>query len=475
MRRRALLPPSHPSRPSRLLHIVFIHPDLGIGGAERLIVDAALTMQRRGHRVSVLTSHHDPSRCFTETRDGTLQVRLAGAGIPPHLFGRFHIVCATLRGCAAAIQLILTEPTCDVVAVDQVAAPIPLLRLAGLPVLFYCHFPDKLLASPLSPDNFPASSDVPLHSPPSSDKRLPIPPSPDKPIPSSAAPLRPRVRQALRVRVLSWLKAVYRAPFDLLEELCTGMASDVLVNSAFTASVFASSFRLLHYTRGTILRWPVPHVLHPSIDLSSNPLLPYKPSESRITLVSINRFEVKKDLGLAIGALHALRQSVSNADCVRLVMAGGWDARLTDQVEYYEELQRLVGALGLSDVVELRRNVSDDERLALFEECAAVVYTPSFEHFGIVPLEAMAAGRPVIAVRCGGPCETVVHGETGWLCEPTEHSFAAAFAQVVHLAKAGELPAFGSAARSHVENNFAMQSFADKLERSFHRCSSQST
>ena len=74
----------------RKLRIAFIHPDLGIGtytflqlvlyenslnqiskgGAERLIVDAALGLQKLGHSVDIYTSHHDPKHCFDETRDG---------------------------------------------------------------------------------------------------------------------------------------------------------------------------------------------------------------------------------------------------------------------------------------------------------------------------------------------------------------------------------------------------------------------
>ena len=38
------------------------------------------------------------------------------------------------------------------------------------------------------------------------------------------------------------------------------------------------------------------------------------------------------------------------------------------------------------------------------------------EHFGIVPLEAMGLGTPVIAVNNGGPTETIVHDKTGFLC-----------------------------------------------------------
>ena len=50
--------------------IVFVHPDLGIGGAERLVIDAAVGLQSLGHKVTILTSHCDPKHCFEEARDG---------------------------------------------------------------------------------------------------------------------------------------------------------------------------------------------------------------------------------------------------------------------------------------------------------------------------------------------------------------------------------------------------------------------
>ena len=42
-----------------MVRIVFIHPDLGIGGAERLIIDAALALKSKNHNVNIVTSHHD--------------------------------------------------------------------------------------------------------------------------------------------------------------------------------------------------------------------------------------------------------------------------------------------------------------------------------------------------------------------------------------------------------------------------------
>lgn len=83
--------------PAKKMRVAFLHPDLGIGGAERLVVDAAVALQNRGHSVVLHTAHHDTSRCFVETRDGTLAVRVAGDWLPRTLCGRLHIVCATLR------------------------------------------------------------------------------------------------------------------------------------------------------------------------------------------------------------------------------------------------------------------------------------------------------------------------------------------------------------------------------------------
>ena len=62
--------------------------------------------------------------------------------------------------------------------------------------------------------------------------------------------------------------------------------------------------------------------------------------------------------------------------------------------------------------IEFLGRVSDAELGELYSRCQALIF-PQEEDFGIVPLEAMAAGRPVIAFRAGGALETVLEGETG--------------------------------------------------------------
>ncbi|EHB02283.1 Alpha-1,3-mannosyltransferase ALG2 [Heterocephalus glaber] len=49
--------------------VLFLHPDLGVGGAERLVLDSALALQARGCSVKIWTAHYDPGHCFAESRE----------------------------------------------------------------------------------------------------------------------------------------------------------------------------------------------------------------------------------------------------------------------------------------------------------------------------------------------------------------------------------------------------------------------
>lgn len=101
--------------------VLFLHPDLGLGGAERLVVDAALALRARGCRVQIWTAHYDPGRCFAETRG--LAVRQAGGWLPRSLCGRGHALCAALRMAFVALYvLLLSGETFDAFVCDQVWA-----------------------------------------------------------------------------------------------------------------------------------------------------------------------------------------------------------------------------------------------------------------------------------------------------------------------------------------------------------------
>ena len=64
------------SAPARPLRVAFVHPTLGLGGAERLMVNAALALQARGHRVSMHVAAYDSRRSFAAAGDGRLAVHV---------------------------------------------------------------------------------------------------------------------------------------------------------------------------------------------------------------------------------------------------------------------------------------------------------------------------------------------------------------------------------------------------------------
>lgn len=391
-----------------MVRVAFIHPDLGIGGAERLIVDAALALKSRGHDIEMFTAHHDPGHCFSETRDGTLMVSCAGDWLPRHCCQKGYAFWAYLRMIYVAIYLVFfSGKKFDVIVCDQISACIPVLKWSGAKVLFYCHFPDQLLTK----------------------------------------------RQ-------NWLKKIYRWPIDRLEESTTGKADQVLVNSRFTAHVFHSTFKSLAHIH--------PMVLYPSLNFSAFDQSPSDlgdtlPPQVEYMFLSINRYERKKNLCLAIEAFSTLVENIDSLEQpkVHLVMAGGYDERVVENKEHYLELRRMVEELKISDQVTFLRSFTDQQKVALLSRCTSLIYTPSNEHFGICPLEAMFMRRPVIAVNSGGPLETVVHGKTGFLCDPTADAFAR---QMVHfIPNAGASREMGEAGRKHVIENFSFEAFTEKL------------
>jgi glycosyltransferase involved in cell wall biosynthesis len=85
------------------------------------------------------------------------------------------------------------------------------------------------------------------------------------------------------------------------------------------------------------------------------------------------------------------------------------------------------------DGVEFAGRLSDEEIRDEYRRALAVLM-PGVEDFGIVPVEAQACGRPVVALARGGVLETVTHGDTGVLFDaPTVDSLATALEQTAAI------------------------------------------
>ncbi|WPH04709.1 glycosyltransferase family 4 protein [Acrodontium crateriforme] len=368
-------------------NIVFVHPDLGIGGAERLVIDAAVGLQSLGHNVTILTSYRDKNHCFEEARDGTLDVRVRGDAIfPPSLNGRLSILFSILRQLCLVLSTAVFSSEMrklnpDVIFVDQLSACIPLFRTfcPRAKILFYGHYPDRLLVKK-------------------------------------------------EIGALQLLKQAYRVPFDTLEGWSTSCSDGIVVNSKYTRSVFRATFSNVRDLKLKVI-YPCVDTKEKDTKDKGKAIWPRKK-----VILSINRFEGKKNLDLALKAYAGL--STDERQGGKLIIAGGYDPRSVENLTTHKHLQTLAESLNLThatfrsndasstdlttddvDVLFLL-SVPEELKQRLLHSASILVYTPENEHFGIVPLEAMLAGVPVLATNTGGPLETIYDGRTGWLRSP---------------------------------------------------------
>lgn len=361
------------------MRVAFIHPDLGIGGAEQLVVNLALCCKNLGWYVKFYTPSYDPKRAFDQTKDGTLEVEVRGNCFPRLIFGKCHAFCEYMRVLFCALYLLFFGGQYDVVVLDQIPFPIPFLNIR-FKTFFYCHHPDKLLCV---------------------DRR-------------------------------GVLKKIYRYFIDTIEEITMAFAHVIVVNSNYTRSVFLDNFHIINKFRKLN-----PKIIYPCIDLKTydRPIKTEKKDLLKIkgleklnsvdltqmkVIVSLNRYEEKKNLDLAvlsyISYIDTYAKNDINKSC--LIIAGGYDESLRENIEVYAKLNEYIKDRDLN--ILFLRNIQNEERSILFRVANVVLYTPKNEHFGIVPIEAMYCGAWVIAHKSGGPMESVVDNKTGDLLDNEE-------------------------------------------------------
>jgi D-inositol-3-phosphate glycosyltransferase len=140
------------------------------------------------------------------------------------------------------------------------------------------------------------------------------------------------------------------------------------------------------------------------------------PVEDRMILF-VGRIEALKGIDTLLRAIAILRAGCSDPPCLYLVIIGGDpDDPGRENVEM-ERLKRIRTDLGIEDVVTFL-GAKDQDTLQYYYSAAEVVVMPShYESFGMVALEAMACGTPVIASEVGGLAFLVRDGETGYHVE----------------------------------------------------------
>ncbi len=387
-------------------HAIFVRPRLDVSGADRWAVDAAVALQGRGWHAEVAVNYFNPAWTQPEVTSGQVGVTAFG-GLSARLAGgRVRALYALANQWLLLRRLRRRGPAPDLFVVDVVPHVASAIRrwFPESAVLVYCHFPDRLGVVARGP------------------------------------------------------YAIYRAAIGRLEDRGMLAAHRVLANSSYTAEAVRQTFPFLPADRLAIVR---PGVRLPPVPVrGESPLAPAAPKR---TLLAVGRFDPRKGLPLAVEAFAEFRARIGEREFARwrLVLAGGYDQRLPEVRALVEQLHAEAAALGVAAQVELRFDPSPDALEALWREAFALVHCAPAEHFGIVLIEAMARGLPVLAVDHAGPREIVVEKVTGALRAPRAEEFAEVLAQwsrdPAHAA------ALGAAGRARAEAEFSIEHFSDEF------------
>jgi len=144
---------------------------------------------------------------------------------------------------------------------------------------------------------------------------------------------------------------------------------------------------------------------------------------------------------------------------------------LTHRDDMMGQIKAVICAMGLLNHVQLRGAVDDNEVIKLYQACDVVVLpalaeTDDVEGFGIVLLEAAAAGKPAVATRVGGIPDAIEHEKTGVLVNAGDYEgLAQAVLSLLNdpLAR-GKM---GRVARQRAEKEFGWKEIVDRYETAF--------
>lgn len=169
-------------------------------------------------------------------------------------------------------------------------------------------------------------------------------------------------------------------------------------------------------------------------------------------VLCVASFEPHKGLDFLIQALAKLAERSRP----ELILAGGSGHPRMAQV-----LTGLAQRLGVK--LTIYQGLTDERLAALYRSASIFVFAARHEPFGLVLLEAMASGLPVVAVDEGGVREIVRHGQTGYLVSRRPESFAETVAKLIEAP--GSRRKMGQEARTVVESHWTWDQATRRLER----------
>jgi glycogen(starch) synthase len=251
------------------------------------------------------------------------------------------------------------------------------------------------------------------------------------------------------LRVDGWLKPLQPRPWlARIVERATGLPARVDLDAA--ALWLFNSERMRE--KASEAGWALPRsrIAHPGIDDALFTEAP--PAPWRWRLLYLGRLDERKGVHLAVDALASLPEEAT------LVLQGTGDER------YLEGLRQRAAAAGATERVRFS-SVPRERLNEVYADADAVLFPVQWdEPWGLVPIEAMAVGRPVIATGTGGSREYLEHERNCLIYEPRD-SAAALATSITRLAEDESLRERMRAAGSETAARYTETLYNEAIER----------
>lgn len=382
-----------------LFHCGFIYT----GGGERIVIEEVLGLRKRGFMVECFAPTYDASLCYPDIIE-EVGIKALLPQLPRWFPLRFAIQMVV--SCLLAPLLFWRFRDSDIfLGANQPGAFLAwvMARILKKPYLVYLNQPNRVIYK-RDDENWQTVRDYLILS-----------------------------------KMVEWVRPLV-AYFDRRSILG---ANKVLINGGFIAKEITSIYGLTDWRDCPGGAHPKPNRVLKNDRFSGEvKVKDVKINKPFILLTS--RHECKKRFDWAIKAMKLVREEFPG---VELVIPGPFTAATQGLLELTEKFS-------LSKNVVFLGTISQKDLSRLYSEAALSVFPAPKEDLGLVVLEAMAAGTPVVAWKAGGPTVTVVDGVTGFLAKPFEIvDLAEKMAAILkNQTKAMEM---GKNAWGHIRENFS--------------------
>lgn len=251
-----------------------------------------------------------------------------------------------------------------------------------------------------------------------------------------------------RVDTIDPLIRLYKQRLTAVQRRSVEQTDLLLANSEFTRAQMKIAFGV---------ETPVCY-----LGVDAEAFRPFAETRRPNTVFSVGEFSPRKGFAFLVESLGHI--PVGQRPKLRLIS----NSVVPEERAYVQEMATQLGV-----ELELYTRLNTTELAKEYGSAQLCVYAPVLEPFGLVPLEAMASGTPVVGVREGGVAETVVHQQTGLLTERDPAQFAAAVQEM--LANPQLMAQYGQNAREHVLRHWTWDQSVASTEQYLYSCANKST